>query len=43
MEFIKKMCAFYEHVMRPDDIIIYGSLVQETMHEYRNIFDSKRW
>ena len=29
--------------MLPDDIITYGYLVQESMHEYYNIVDSNQW
>ena len=43
MEFIKKLCACDEDVMQPDEIISYGSLVQEAMREYHNIVDSKQW
>ena len=32
-----------EVVIRPDEIITYGSLVKEDMREYHNIVDSKRW
>ena len=32
-----------EDFMQPDGIINYGSLVQEYMCEYFNIFDSKQW
>ena len=31
MEFIKKLCVCDEDVMQPDDIITYGSYVQEYM------------
>ena len=31
MQLIKKICVCGEYVMRPDDIITYGSLVQESM------------
>ena len=37
MVFIKKFCIFNEDVMQHDDIINYGSIVQEDMPEYRNI------
>ena len=43
MEFIKKTCVCDEDVMQPDDIITYVSLVQEAMHEYCSIVDSKQW
>ena len=43
MTFIKKLCVCDEDLIRLNDVITYGSLVQEAMHEYRNIFDSKRW
>ena len=42
MEFIKKICVCNKYVMRPDDIIIYGSIFQEDMHVYHNIVESKR-
>ena len=43
MEFIKKLCVCDKYAMRPDDIVKNGYLVQEDMHEYHNIFDSKLW
>ena len=43
MAFINKLCVCEEYFIRPDDIITYGTLVQEDMCEYRNILDSKRW
>ena len=43
MEFIKKLCVRDKYFMRHNDIINYGSLVQEAIHEYHNIFESKRW
>ena len=42
MYFIKKMCMCDEDIMKLDEIITYGSLVQEAMREYLNIVDSKR-
>ena len=33
VDFIKKICVCYEDIMRTDDIITYGSLVQEDMCE----------
>ena len=32
-----------EDIIRTDDIITYDSIVQKSLNEYRNIFDSKRW
>ena len=29
--------------MKPEELINYGSLVQEVMGEYRNIVTPKRW
>ena len=43
MEFIKKLFVCGEDVMKLDDIIKYGPLVQEAMREYCIIMDSKRW
>ena len=42
-KFINKLCVCEKYFIRPDDIITYGTLVQEDMCEYRNILDSKRW
>ena len=42
MEFIKKLCVCDKNFMRPDGIITFGFLVQESMREYRNIFDSNK-
>ena len=33
-EFIKKLCVCDQDVVQPEDIISYGSLVQEAMGEY---------
>ena len=32
-----------EGVMHTDNIITYGFFVQESLREYRNVVDSKRW
>ena len=29
--------------MRPEELITYGSLVQEDMGEYHNVFTPKQW
>ena len=42
MEFIKRLCVCEKYVMKIDDIITYGHLVQEAIREYCNIFYSKR-
>ena len=39
--FIKKIHICDEEAMQPDGLIAYGSLVQEAMSEYHNIFTSK--
>ena len=43
MEYSKKPLFCYKDVMQTDDIITYGSLVQESFQEYSNIFESKWW
>ena len=43
MEFVKKPLLCDEDVMQTDDIIIYGLLTQESLREYSNIVNSKRW
>ena len=43
MEFIRKLFVCGGDVMQTDDIITYGSLFEETLREYRDIVDSKRW
>ena len=43
MEFIKKLFVCNKYFMQTDEIFTYGSLVKETMREYRTIVDSKMW
>ena len=43
MAFVKKPLLCDEDVMQTDDIITYGLLVQESLREYSNIFNSKWW
>ena len=43
MDFVKKPLLCEEDVMQTDDITTYGFLVQESLREYSNIVDSKRW
>ena len=39
MEFLKRLCVCDDDVMRPDEIITYGSFVQGDMHEYRIVVE----
>ena len=43
MEFAKKPLLCDKDFMQSDDIIAYGLPVQESLREYSNIFNSKRW
>ena len=42
-EFINKLCVCDMDVISQEDLITYGSLVQEATQEYRDLVDSKRW
>ena len=43
MNFIKELSVCDKSIMQPDDIITYRPLVQESMCEYHNIVELKRW
>ena len=43
MEFVKKPLSCDKDYAQTDDIITYGLLVQESLREYINIVNSKRW
>ena len=43
MEFVNKPLFCDEDVIKTDDIITYGFLFQESLREYSNIVNSKRW
>ena len=43
MEFVKKPLLCDEDVTQTDNTITYGLLVQESLREYSNIVNSKRW
>ena len=43
MEFVKKPLLRNKDVIQTDDIITYGLLAQESLREYSNIVNSKRW
>ena len=43
MEFVKTPLLCDEDLMQTDDIITYGFLSQESLREYSNIVNSKRW
>ena len=43
MEFVKKPLLCDKDVMKTDDIITYGFLVQESLLEYSSIFNPNRW
>ena len=43
MEFVQKLLLCDEDIMQTDDIITYGFLAQESLREYSNILNSKRW
>ena len=43
IKFSKKPLLCDKDVIKTDDIITYGFLVQESLREYSNIINSKRW
>ena len=43
IDFVKKLLLCDEDVMKTDNIITYGFLVQEYLREYSSIVNSKRW
>ena len=43
MEFVKKPLLCDEDIIQTNDIITYGFLAQESLREYSNIVNSKRW
>ena len=43
MKFIYKPCVCDKDVMKPDEIITNGSLVQEAIREYHHIVASNQW
>ena len=43
MEFVTKPLLCDEYVMHTNDIITYAFLAQESLQEYSNVVNSKRW